>query len=82
MVGLPADDAITYRMLTVVHKELSIHGVFRYANTYAAAVALVGSGQYPVEAVVTDHYPIDQALAAFDTALNAKDRAIKVVVTL
>jgi L-iditol 2-dehydrogenase len=82
VVGLPADDAITYRMLTVVHKELSIHGVFRYANTYAAAVALVGSGQYPVDAVVTDHYPIDQALAAFDTALNAKDRAIKVVVTL
>ena len=82
VVGLPADDAITYRMLTVVHKELSIHGVFRYANTYPAAVALVGSGQYPVEAVVTDHYPIDAVLAAFDTALNAKDRAIKVVVTL
>jgi L-iditol 2-dehydrogenase len=82
VVGLPADDAITYRMLTVVHKELSIHGVFRYANTYPAAVALVGSGQYPVEAVVTDHYPIDEALAAFDTALNAKDRAIKVMVTL
>jgi L-iditol 2-dehydrogenase len=82
IVGLPADDAITYRMLTVVHKELTIHGVFRYANTYAAAVALVASGQYPVEAVVTDHYPIDEALAAFDTALNAKDRAIKVMVTL
>ena len=82
VVGLPADDAITYRMLTVVHKELSIHGVFRYANTYPAAVALVASGQYPVEAVVTDHYPIDEALAAFDTALNAKDRAIKVMVTL
>jgi L-iditol 2-dehydrogenase len=82
VVGLPADDAITYRMLTVVHKELAIHGVFRYANTYAAAVALVGSGQYPVESIVTDRYPIDQVVAAFDTALNAKDRAIKVVVTL
>ncbi len=82
VVGLPADDAITYRMLTVVHKELSIHGVFRYANTYPAAVALVASGHYPVEAVVTDRYPIDEALAAFDAALNAKDRAIKVMVTL
>ena len=68
-------------MLTVVHKELAIHGVFRYANTYPAAIALVGSGQFPVEAVVTDHYRIDDAPAAFDTALNAKDRAIKVIVT-
>jgi L-iditol 2-dehydrogenase len=82
VVGLPADDAITFRMLTVAHKELSIHGVFRYANTYPAAVALVASGQYPVESVVTDRYPIEDALAAFDVALNAKDRAIKVVVTL
>ncbi len=82
VVGLPADDAITFRMLTVAHKELSIHGVFRYANTYPAAVALVASGQYPVESVVTDRYPIADALAAFDVALNAKDRAIKVVVTL
>ncbi len=38
------------------HKELSIHGVFRYANTYPAAIALVASGQFPVEAVVTDRY--------------------------
>ena len=82
VVGLPADDSVTYRMLKIVDKELSIHGVFRYANTYPAAVALVASGQYPVEDVVTHRYPIDEAVAGFRTALDAKDRAIKVMVTL
>jgi L-iditol 2-dehydrogenase len=66
----------------VVDKELSIHGVFRYANTYPAAVALVASGQYPVEAVISDRIPLDRAVMAFDTALNQKDRAIKIIVTL
>ncbi len=81
IVGLPADDSVTYRMLKIVDRELSIHGVFRYANTYPAAVALVASGMFPVEEVVTDHFPVDEAVAAFETALHAKDRAIKVVVT-
>ena len=82
VVGLPADDTVTYRMLKIVDKELSLHGVFRYANTYPAAVALVASGQYPVEDVVTDRFPIEDAVAGFRMALKAKDRAIKVMVTL
>ena len=82
VVGLPADDSVTYRMLKIVDKELSLPGVFRYANTYPAAVALVASGQYRVESVVTHRFPIDDVVLAFDTALNAKDHAIKVMVTL
>jgi L-iditol 2-dehydrogenase len=81
VIGLPADDSVTYRMLKIVDRELSIHGVFRYANSYPAAIALMASGQYPVEEVVTDRFPIDDAVAGFRTALEAKDRAIKVMVT-
>ena len=81
IVGLPADDSVTYRMLKIVDRELSIHGVFRYANTYPPAVALVASGMFPVGDVVTDRFPIGEAVTAFETALRAKDHAIKVVVT-
>ena len=81
IVGLPADDSVTYRMLKIVDRELSIHGVFRYANTYPAAVALVASGMFPIEEVVTDRFSIDDVVPAFETALHAKDRAIKVAVT-
>ncbi len=81
VVGLPADDSVTYHMLKIVDKELSIHGVFRYANTYPAAVALVASGEYPVEQVITDRFPIHDAVAAFQTAIERKDHAIKVMIT-
>jgi len=82
VVGLPADDSVTYHMLEVVDKELSIHGVFRYANTYASAVALVSSGQYPVEAVITDRVPLDEALAGFERTLTEKDSTIKVMIEI
>jgi L-iditol 2-dehydrogenase len=82
IVGLPADDNVTYHMLDIVDKELSIHGVFRYANTYRAAVALVASGRYPVEQIVTDRVPIEDAVAAFDRALNEKATTIKSIVTI
>jgi L-iditol 2-dehydrogenase len=80
VVGLPADDRVTYRMLAIVDKELSIHGVFRYANTYAAAVALVADSPAPLEEVITDRLPLDEAPAGFERALHAKDRSIKVMI--
>jgi L-iditol 2-dehydrogenase len=80
VVGLPADDRVTYRMLEIVDRELSIHGVFRYANTYPAAIALVASHRYPVEAIVTDRRPMDDAVLAFDRALNGKATTIKVMI--
>ncbi len=80
VVGLPADDRVTYHMLEIVDRELSIHGVFRYANTYPAAIALVASHRYPVEAIITDHRPIDDAVLAFDGALNDKATTIKVMI--
>ena len=82
IVGLPADDSVTYHMLKIVDKELSIHGVFRYVNTYPAAVALVASGLFPVDEVVTHRFALADAVEGFRTALEDKDRAIKVVVTL
>ena len=67
-------------MLAIVDKELSIHGVFRYANTYAAAVALVAHPPAPLEELITDRLPLDEAPAGFERALHAKDRSIKVMI--
>ncbi len=80
VIGLPENDAVTYRMNTVVDKELAIQGVFRYANTYPAGIRLVASGQYPVEAVITDYLPLDRTNEGFDVAMHQKDRAIKVMI--
>jgi L-iditol 2-dehydrogenase len=81
VIGLPENDAVTYHMNTVVDKELAIRGVFRYANTYLAGVRLVASGAYPVESVITHRLELDAAGEGFQTVMNQKDKAIKVIVT-
>ena len=82
VIGLPEDDAVTYRMNTVVDKELAIRGVFRYANTYRAGVALVASQRYPLEAVITHRLPLEETQRGFDLLLDHKDQAVKVMITL
>jgi L-iditol 2-dehydrogenase len=80
IIGLPPDDRITYHMNDVTTRELSIHGVFRYANTYRAGIALVASHTYPLERIITDRLPLFDAAKGFAAADKAKDRTIKVVI--
>ena len=80
VIGLPENDAVSYRMNTVVDKELAIRGVFRYANTFPAGVRLIASHQYPVEAVITQCLPLERATEAFDLVMHQKDQHIKVIV--
>ena len=56
-------------------------GVFRYANTYPAALALLGSGQLgPVEKMVTQRYPLEKAEEAFQAIQKGKDEQGNMVV--
>jgi L-iditol 2-dehydrogenase len=81
VIGLPEDDAVTYRMNTVVDKELAVRGVFRYANTYPVGVALVASHQYPVDNVITHRLPLEETQRGFDLLRHHKADAVKVMIT-
>jgi len=61
-------------------RELDVRAVFRYANTYPAAVGLVASGQIDLEPLVTHHFTLDEVCQAMETAHGRTGGAIKVVV--
>jgi L-iditol 2-dehydrogenase len=48
-------------MATLQTKEITLTGVFRYANTYPGAIALAASGRVNLAGIVTGHYPLEQA---------------------
>ena len=79
LVGLGAE-TVKLPAVTLSNYELDVRGVFRYANTYPAAVQLVASGQVDLKPLVTHHYPLDQVVEAMETARSRTGGAVKVVV--
>lgn len=61
-------------------REVDIHGSFRYANTYPAALELLSSGKLEnVEKLITHRFPLEQTKSAFELLARGKDEHGKMV---
>ncbi|XP_042868055.1 sorbitol dehydrogenase-like [Penaeus japonicus] len=69
---------VTLPLVVGAAKEMDIRGIFRYANCYPAALAMVSSGLVDVKPLVTHRFSINEVLEAFHTAKGGA--AIKVMI--
>jgi L-iditol 2-dehydrogenase len=81
LVGLAPSATVPVNTLDVIDKEIDVRGVFRYANTYPSAIALIASGAVDVKSMVTDEYSLDDAGRAMADVAQRKPGTIKAVVT-
>lgn len=62
-------------------REVDLVGVFRYANTYPEALALLGSGKLgDVGKMITQRYPLEEAGKAFEALKNGRDEEGRYVI--
>ena len=78
LVGMGGAE-IPLPLSVVQERELELTGVFRYANTWPTAIALVTTGKVNLSRLVTGTYRLDQTADAL-TASRRDETAVKAVV--
>lgn len=64
---------------TLVSKEITLRGTFRFIGEFEDAVATLSRGDFDVTPLLTRVFPIDQSLEAFELA-GDKENAMKVLI--
>jgi len=67
-------------LISALTREVDIRGVFRYANDYPAALAMVSRGRANVKRLVTHHFDMTETAEAFKTSRFGTGGAIKVMI--
>ncbi len=79
LVGIGAHADATLPLADATGREVDLLGVFRYANLYPAAIALVASGAVDVKPLISHHFALADTASAFRAAMTASD-AVKVLI--
>jgi L-iditol 2-dehydrogenase len=78
LVGM-GSDSVSIEVPVIQGRELTISGVFRYANTYPLALELIASGAVNVTDVISHRFPLADTEQAL-TIAKQDPRALKAVV--
>ncbi|TBU78462.1 NAD(P)-dependent alcohol dehydrogenase [Phytopseudomonas daroniae] len=79
-VGMPTAE-VPLDIVALMVKEIRIVTVFRYANVYERAIALMASGKIDVKPLITATYPFERSIEAFERADRAHPQDIKLQIT-
>ena len=77
LIGMPPAP-VSFDVVAAQIKELRIETVFRYANVFPRAVALLASGKIDLKPLVSRTYRFDQSIEAFEFAAEARPDVVKV----
>jgi D-xylulose reductase len=76
LIGMPGDP-VPLDVVAAQVKEITIATVFRYANVYRHALALLESGKVDVKPLISRTFPFEQAVEAFQFAAANHPSVVK-----
>lgn len=81
LIGMPLEP-VPLDIVAAQAKEARIETIFRYANVYPRALALMGSGKIDLKPLITETYSFSESIAAYEYAANPKPTSVKVQVRI
>lgn len=81
LVGIPVEP-VSVDVTEVQARETTIESVFRYANVYQRAIDLVAAGRVDLAPFITETFPMDRAVEAFDRVAEGRPGDVKIQIEL
>ena len=81
LVGMPPEP-MALDIVAAQAKEARIETVFRYANTYPRALALLESKKIDVKGLVTDRFDFKDSVEAFEYAADPRPETVKIMIDM
>ncbi len=81
VVGLPVEP-IAFDISALTTKELRVELVFRYAHQYDRAIALIASGKVDLKPLITETFPFEKSIPAFERAAEGRPADVKLQIVM
>ena len=81
LVGLPVEP-VPFDIATAQSRGVSLETVFRYANVYQKAIDLAATDAVDLGRFVSETFPFDNAVGAFERFLEGRPTDVKLQITL
>jgi len=81
LIGMPVEPVKLY-VAAIAAKEIRIETVFRYANVFDRALAMIASGKVDLKPLVSETFPFEQSVAAFERAAEGRPTDVKLQIKM
>lgn len=78
LVGM-GSDVVRLDLPLIQERELTVSGIFRYANTYPLAISMLAAGQIDVDSIITHRFGLQDAEDAL-TLARREPRSLKAII--
>ena len=76
LIGIPLDP-VPFDVAAALAREARVETVFRYANVYPRAIALIASGKVDLKPLISATFPFAEGVAAFRRAAEGRGSDVK-----
>ncbi len=81
LIGMPVEP-VAFDVSAIAAKEIRIETVFRYANVFDRALAMIASGKVDLKPLITETFPFEDSVAAFERAAEGRPSDVKLQIRM
>lgn len=80
-IGMPVEP-VKLDISSIASREIRIETVFRYANVFDRALAMIASGKVDLKPLISDTFSFDESIAAFERAAEGRPKDVKLQIKM